>query len=115
MASLFHWRKIAANDLFTFARVLDIRVLRLLQSISRSYKVSFSLLLTCINAKIPNHSEALNDDQSSITYMADRVFSHLLAIEEHREVVVKSLIALIEQYCSWIANQNTLETGMLEQ
>lgn len=57
-------------------------------------------------------NEALNDDQSSITYMADRVFSHLLAIEEHREVVVKSLIALIEQYCSWIANQNTLETDL---
>lgn len=44
--------------------------------------------------------------------MADQVFSHLLAIEEHREVVIKSLLSLIEQYCSWIANQNTLESGI---
>lgn len=118
MASLFHWRKVATDYLFTFASVLNIRVFCLFQSISRIYKVSSplgSLRLTSINTKALNNSEALNHDQSSIIYMADQIFSHLLAIEQQKEAVIESLMSLIEQYYSWIINDNALETGTPEQ
>lgn len=117
MASLFHWGKVATDYMFTFASVLNIRVLYLFQSISRIYKVSSpfrSMPLTSIDTKALSNSEALNHDQSSVIYMADQIFSHLLAIEQQKEAVIESLMSLIEQYYSWIINDKTLETGTPE-
>ncbi|CAO3655497.1 unnamed protein product [Mucor hiemalis] len=64
------------------------------------------------NPFLGSTNEALNHDQSSVIYMADQIFSHLLAIEQQKEAVIESLMSLIEQYYSWIINDKTLETDL---
>lgn len=43
--------------------------------------------------------------------MGDKVFSHLLSMEKNKQIVIDSLLELIDQYFIWIKDSEHLTTG----